>query len=600
MIQSVSLSEPPSTRSGHLGLPSRIARNGWIVLALLALFAFQLYGADSDLSPVKRIGDYTDEGYYLHNAKSKILFGEFLKDELMTSFIGAPLHGLLVYASYKTFGVSLLSARLVSVVALWGVLLMIFFIMKREVSLSIAFLSVFALGFMHELLMYARWATPVIVEVMNMVAVIFFWEMGKRRHVIFFLLAGAALPLAIFSKLTAIYFCLPVGIFAATEVFVTKRVPLKHALFALVAAITVGGVAAATFVRLQWSNYVFFMDSVGKFSNHASIRNMKETLFALVHFTTAKNPSVVWLFFVGILGLTVAVSRIVKDRKLSLVKEIPSPAWFFICWIVVYPFPMIMNGEYGYDRRMVHFLVPLTVLAVYLFHHVFRPPEMRVPEARTVAPGVFVRIILPTLLAGFFVYYARAALGSFFLWMAQVHPEDLGIIKVGALIPWCAAAGALPFLFFSFGRRRLVIGTLFVTFFATSLALNATWYLGATYTLRDTSRAIEKIASKAEVFAGTDAHSLSCENRTFPMLYMRPDYGKQINAGFINSFAKDKLLLTQLEMSEGVPFIPNGEGFIDTSFMKPNQPKRKIMDLQLFPFPFSTSYRTKLTLYEIN
>ena len=51
--------------------------NWFFIIFFVTLFSFQLIHLDSDPSPMKRWGDLSDEGYWLHNARLKVLFGNF-------------------------------------------------------------------------------------------------------------------------------------------------------------------------------------------------------------------------------------------------------------------------------------------------------------------------------------------------------------------------------------------------------------------------------------------------------------------------------------------------------------------------------------------
>ena len=60
----------------------------FILLLFAILFTFQLLFLDSDPSPIKRFGDIGDEGYWIHHARLKYIFGTFLPDELNPAISG--------------------------------------------------------------------------------------------------------------------------------------------------------------------------------------------------------------------------------------------------------------------------------------------------------------------------------------------------------------------------------------------------------------------------------------------------------------------------------------------------------------------------------
>src|SRR5260221_12864695 len=84
---------------------------GIVVFVLLVIIPF--IALDADYSPLRRWGDCADEGYWIHNARLKIVFGHFQMDELNQAVYGSPLFNFLLYLSFKLFGISLFSSRLI-------------------------------------------------------------------------------------------------------------------------------------------------------------------------------------------------------------------------------------------------------------------------------------------------------------------------------------------------------------------------------------------------------------------------------------------------------------------------------------------------------
>ena len=163
---------------------------GLCFLALLALGGLRL---DSDPSPLKRLGDVSDEGWWQHNARCKVLFGSFLPDEANQGLIGAPLLTASQWLCFSVAGVSLFTARLVPLVAWWLILLMVFWLVRDAFSAGKAMLAVAMLGLMHKMLMYARWSTPIMPEMCFLTAVLFFWERGKKGSPWWMTAAGGCL-----------------------------------------------------------------------------------------------------------------------------------------------------------------------------------------------------------------------------------------------------------------------------------------------------------------------------------------------------------------------------------------------------------------------
>ena len=83
---------------------------------------------------------------------------------------------------------------------------------------------------MHEYLMYAKWATPILLEIMFTALIIFFWERGRKWHPVFFFISGIAYSFAILSKLSAVYFSFSLALFFIIACYVKKELRIKEIL----------------------------------------------------------------------------------------------------------------------------------------------------------------------------------------------------------------------------------------------------------------------------------------------------------------------------------------------------------------------------------
>ncbi len=153
---------------------------------------------------MKRYGDFADEGYWIHNARSKYLFDSFQPDEFSVAYLGAPLFNFLTYLSFEILGVSFYSARIISVLSLLGVEVVFYHIIKKEFGRDKALISVLLFGMTHEVITYARWGTPVFLELFFLSLTMFIATAYFKSKYIF--LSGVSYALAIMSKLSAISF----------------------------------------------------------------------------------------------------------------------------------------------------------------------------------------------------------------------------------------------------------------------------------------------------------------------------------------------------------------------------------------------------------
>src|SRR6266496_5108948 len=98
-------------------LRSRVPLAAAIVIAVGLAILLRIVALDSD--PYKNLdwdtGILTDEGFYLHNARNAVLFGQPRRNEFNNMLVAPVVHGLqLIW--FKSFGVGAIPARTLSVI----------------------------------------------------------------------------------------------------------------------------------------------------------------------------------------------------------------------------------------------------------------------------------------------------------------------------------------------------------------------------------------------------------------------------------------------------------------------------------------------------
>jgi len=100
-------------------------------------------------------GLYFDEGAYTHNARNKLLFGEWRLDQWNNMYY-SPVHNLLVYGSFSLFGIGLLQERLVAI-TLSGLAVVLFYgALGTAFGRPTALLGALLLGSNYLFLMFGR------------------------------------------------------------------------------------------------------------------------------------------------------------------------------------------------------------------------------------------------------------------------------------------------------------------------------------------------------------------------------------------------------------------------------------------------------------
>lgn len=151
-------------------------------------------------------GLYFDEGAYAHNARNKLLFGEWRLDQWNNMYY-SPLHNLLVHAVFSLFGVGLAQERGVAI-ALSGLAVVLFYLLLREAfGQPTALVGGILLGANYLFLMFGRLGLlEVPLAFAGVLAAFCFARAIRTGRPAWFALAGAASFLPYVVKSTGAYF----------------------------------------------------------------------------------------------------------------------------------------------------------------------------------------------------------------------------------------------------------------------------------------------------------------------------------------------------------------------------------------------------------
>jgi len=174
------------------------------LILILILALSRILFLDADPSIFKRVGDAGDNGYWSYEARSKAVFGTWINDDYTQSMATAPLYSFLSFITFKSFGVSLFTSRLV--IALAGIfsIFLIYFIIKKS-NEKLALIASFLLAINNAFFMYNRIGHPETLVIFFLL-LNFFFLTSKRESYFNYLFAGVFFMLAILSKVTTIYF----------------------------------------------------------------------------------------------------------------------------------------------------------------------------------------------------------------------------------------------------------------------------------------------------------------------------------------------------------------------------------------------------------
>lgn len=196
----------------------------WCVFFLfIFVLAIRIYhlGADPPIHLSPSGGLFGDEMALAHNARNKVLFGNWITDG-WNPFIYNPILTILEYLSFNLLGVGLIQLRLVNIIIVSFSFLLLFIILKKNGGKRVALLSILLLGFNYVFLMYNRLGLNDTFLIFPLTLTLYLWQKGLNKHPILFL-AGMSSFACYVTKASALYFILATFISLVFALFQRHR-----------------------------------------------------------------------------------------------------------------------------------------------------------------------------------------------------------------------------------------------------------------------------------------------------------------------------------------------------------------------------------------
>ncbi|MGO8689361.1 MAG: ArnT family glycosyltransferase [Thermoguttaceae bacterium] len=568
------------------------------VVVMLGLFALQAIHLDCDPAPLKPMNDFADEGLWNHNARCKALFGSFTPDDLSLALVAAPLFTALQWLVFSVCGVSYFSARLLCLVSLWLIMLMVYYLMGRQFSWGVGLLAAATLGVAQEMLMYTKWATPVMPEMMFLTAVLFFWELGRTGSRRWMAVSGACFIAALLSKMTSLQVLPALAVFLAGSYWLRRDIDLRRLLYFVLSAGVLGLLVGLCYLPFLHS-WAFvsrnLWQNVWNFQNP----DVKELGGGLIHIWFLAPMTCPGGFLLTMLLSLWFVDAIVRAARHGLrcaLREISTIEFYSLCWLVCTLLVLVVV-PYKPARRFAMLAIPLALLAVsFAARTLGRPATAGEPSCQ---PAVMAlsqrwRVVLGIATVAVWCRYAYKTL-------ALVRQDwfclDPTTVPRLAWVLAGAAGLAVGVLFFIFRRPRATVKLLLAAYFIVSFTVDGIWYARASFTIRDLSGSLGKDSRPGQYISGQWAYELCLDNQRMPILC--DWHGGAMNKGFADH--NDELAFTVFILdSLGERPWQKGDRFqCDIDRFPPPRVKH-IEAVQLCPVIFSpTSYRVRGQVYAI-
>ncbi len=508
-----------------------------ILTLVIFVFIFGLrwvnLGADPPKSLSTSMGYYSDPGGYVHNARNKILYGQWETDKWNHMYT-SPIPHYATYLVFLVFGIGIAQMNVIPALFSCLLLLILYFTLKRSLNPTYALLGVFLLGSNYIFTMFSQSAVRVIPMVLFVVLALYFLSRKQDilKHQLF--LAGTMCFLAFATKGTFLL-VLP-AVFLGIACFIFFQGPRKVAKPSLALSFFSIGMGAMMVVWL-WLIYIPQKETFQAFG--------ESNLFWLTH-GYHKLLQVFWfrpLFYfmdmpvltclASLMLLILAYKALTVPRKLSLL------SWVSAFWLIsnmVY-YSVI---EYRAARHFVPLVLPIVILAVQALYDFSLSNSLRKPQKRPLLFFVFVYFWLVYAISSLIIIIARPV-------SEQAWPIRLYLVLILSLV-----ATLLMYIIFCFwphklrlslpqGTKIFIIAFLVIFSFGFNFRSYLKWSLSPRYDRQHISQDLGKVFSDIRM-GGLVSMVLALEN-AHPAHAYKTDY---INRGldFLERFDITHLLLT--------------------------------------------------------
>lgn len=329
-------------------------KNIIFLIILFTLFFLRFFHLDADPSFLKRVGDIQDEGYWTHNARVKVLFDNWFTDDMTQALFVAPLYSVLIYGSFKIFGVTFFAARFVSAFFSILTLILLYYFVKHTLNKNAAHLSMLVLGLNNFYLIYNRIALVETTLLFFIFSSTICWYY-REKSALYILFSALFFCLAILTKLTAIYFIFFYILYLIADLISKKRIFQQIVIFTTTTSIILLSYLWFIFIP-NWPHYkIHFLSLIG--IDHKSILEIMLSPLRILTNNFFSDPSVSIL---SVLFFLYFLSFSLFDSAKEILEKTSPIELFCLFWIVGALIGLLLRDMH--DRRFIIFLVPFAIL----------------------------------------------------------------------------------------------------------------------------------------------------------------------------------------------------------------------------------------------
>jgi 4-amino-4-deoxy-L-arabinose transferase-like glycosyltransferase len=328
-----------------------------IVLGLALLL--RAINLDADPSALISRDFITDEGWWAHNTRNALFFGQWRLDNYNPGLYSASLYNYLLYFFLKMLGPSFVALRLLPALTGWLTVVLLFFWVRRASNTRTAIMAALLLGFSNLHILYSR--TGFVESSLGFFLVLTLWLWALRqKHYLLSIAAGSAFALMILTKVTAIYMTPGFALLSICEM-IRGRVSRREALLFICGGVLTGAVYAAIFILPDAKEWVWFNMASGSDQEWSS--RPDEMIYSILRFIGSRfyleTPLITALTLVALGKFIVGIS---KDGVKKTIREASDLETTGSALLIGYGFALALT-VYQPERRFIPALPLMSALS---------------------------------------------------------------------------------------------------------------------------------------------------------------------------------------------------------------------------------------------
>ena len=290
--------------------PTNVKRATLAAFVILAVaLLLRVINLDADPSAFISRDVITDEGWWAHNARNAILYSQWIMDDYNLGLYSAYLYNALLYFTFEVFGISFTTMRMLSALAGWFTVVLLFLLVRRESGARAALFAGALLGFSNLHIIYSRSGFAESTMVFFLALAFWLWSL-RQKHWFFALMSGVAFALMLLTKITAIY-VLPGVVLLIVAALIRRSVRRPEALYFIAGTGIVGAAYTILFIAPNFSDWLQFNLANGSGSEwaaglsgriHSILRLLGSSFYTGSPLVTALTLLSLYLFVVSASG----------------------------------------------------------------------------------------------------------------------------------------------------------------------------------------------------------------------------------------------------------------------------------------------------------